>query len=370
MKQILNSIIEPTLLLDEKRCRNNLQRMAEKAKANGIFLRPHFKTHQSKTIGDWAKDYGVNRIAVSSIRMAAYFAEAGWEDIIVAFPINTKEISRINEIASKTGLNLLLEDLESARYLEQSLTHSIGIFIEIDTGYNRTGLGLEDLDTVDELLEFVSKSSKLELKGLLAHAGHSYNVQGKNKIAEIHENSLSVFREFRLRYESAYPDLIYSAGDTPTCSTMDKFPGLTEMRPGNFVFYDLSQWAIGSCQLENIAVAMACPVVAKFPRRNEIVVYGGGVHFSKDRKPHPNGSDYYGLMVDWKNGTWSTNMDNAYIKSLSQEHGTISVSKKLMDEVKVGDILGFLPIHSCMTANLMKRYLSLDGDRISMMAYP
>jgi D-serine deaminase-like pyridoxal phosphate-dependent protein len=370
MEDLLQSIIEPTLLLDEARCRRNIERMAQKAKANHIPLRPHFKTHQSHAVGEWFRDYGVDRIAVSSLRMADYFARAGWEDITNAFPTNIREINRINEITSKTQLNLLVENLTAVQFLEKELKHPVGIFIKADTGYHRTGLGPEDFDLIDQLLAFTSQASKLDLKGFLAHAGHSYGAQGQADIAQVHQSSLDTFQLFHDRYDSQYPDLIYSAGDTPTCSAMDTFPGLSEMRPGNFVFYDLSQWDIGSCALEDIAVAMACPVVAKHPARKEMVVYGGGVHFSKDRRPHPNGPIYYGMQVHWENGNWATHPDNACLKSLSQEHGIVAADTTLLEKTKVGDILCFLPIHSCMTANLMKRYLTLDGEWMDMMAYP
>jgi D-serine deaminase-like pyridoxal phosphate-dependent protein len=370
MEDLLHSIIEPTLLLDEARCRRNIERMAQKAKANQIPLRPHFKTHQSHTVGDWFRDYGIDRIAASSLRMAHYFAEDGWRDITNAFPTNIREISRINEVASKTQLNLLVEDLGTVQFLEKELHQEVGIFIKADTGYHRTGLGPEDFDLVDQLLAFTGQASKLELKGFLAHAGHSYGAHGHEDIARVHHSSLDTFQLFHDRYDSQYPELTYSAGDTPTCSAMDTFPGLSEMRPGNFVFYDLSQWDIGSCELEDIAVAMACPVVAKHPARNEIVVYGGGVHFSKDRRPHPNGPVYYGMLVNWENGNWVTHPENAYLKSLSQEHGIVAADPSLLEKTKVGDILCFLPIHSCMTADLMKRYWTLDGKRLDMMAYP
>ncbi len=370
MQNTLNSIIEPTLLLDEKRCRRNIERMAAKAKAHNIPLRPHFKTHQSHEVGEWFRDYGVDRIAVSSLRMAAYFAEAGWQNIINAFPTNIREIHRINEIATQTQLNLVVEDLATLQFLEKELSHQVGIFVKADTGYHRTGLRPEDFDLIDQLLEYATGASKLQLKGFLAHAGHSYSARGKEEIAQIHQSHLNTFQLYHDRYDGRYPDLVYSAGDTPTCSVMDNFPGISEMRPGNFVFYDLSQWDIGSCELEDIAVAMACPVVAKHPARHEIIVYGGGVHFSKDRRSHPNGTTYYGMLANWENGGWTVNPQNACLKSLSQEHGVVAANEELLEKTKVGDILCFLPIHSCMTANLMKRYMTLKGDWLSMMSYP
>lgn len=370
MEMLLDNIIEPTLLLNEDICRANIARMTEKATNNGLPLRPHFKTHQSHVVGSWFREAGIDRIAVSSFRMAQYFAQDGWKDITVAFPTNYREIKRINELAKVVQLNVVVENRETLAFLEQYLRSEVQAFIKADIGYHRTGLGPDKFDQVDELIEWLSNSSKLHFKGFLAHAGHSYGANGLEEIKDIHEKSLANLALFKERYQSGFPQIEYSAGDTPTCSRMSTFGVATEMRPGNFVFYDLSQCLIGSCEIENIAVAMACPVVAIHKERSEIVLYGGGVHFSKDRKTHPNGETFYGLVVDWQDNGWESSWEHAYIKSLSQEHGIVKATQKLLKTVKVGDILGVLPIHSCMNANLMKQYLSFNGQSIGMMAYP
>ena len=98
---LYSSIVHPTLLLDEARCRANIARMAAHAKASGTRLRPHFKTHQSAKIGEWIRAEGVTSIACSSLRMASYFADAGWNDILVAFPANWREINLINQLAAR-----------------------------------------------------------------------------------------------------------------------------------------------------------------------------------------------------------------------------------------------------------------------------
>ncbi|MEL7121719.1 MAG: alanine racemase [Bacteroidota bacterium] len=371
MKQILNQVIEPTLIINEQIVRKNLKLMAEKAHRNSLALRPHCKTHQSHTVARWMRDYDIHALTVSSIRMAQYFANDGWDDITIAFPINVLEVDRINELADKIKLNIIVESAEAVNQLNSKLKASVNAFIKADTGYHRTGLRLEDADLIDETIEALEKAQHINFLGFLSHAGHSYGARGKAEIEAIHNTSLTTFQSFRDRYESTFPNLVYSAGDTPTCSAMDHFPVADELRPGNFVFYDLSQYAIGSCSLGQIAVLMACPVVAIHKNRNEVVIYGGGVHFSKDRKPHPiHPNDYYGLVADWATEGWKLSQESDYIKSLSQEHGILKVKEATIDNYKVGDIIGVAPIHSCMTANLMKRYLTLDGKWIEMMQYP
>ena len=116
MKQILNQVIEPTLLINEQIVRKNLKSMAEKAQRNGLTLRPHCKTHQSHTVARWMRDYDINSITVSSIRMAQYFAEDGWDDITIAFPVNVLEVDRINQLAEKIKLNIIVESAETVKH--------------------------------------------------------------------------------------------------------------------------------------------------------------------------------------------------------------------------------------------------------------
>jgi D-serine deaminase-like pyridoxal phosphate-dependent protein len=134
---------------------------------------------------------------------------------------------------------------------------------------------------------------------------------------------------------------------------MDSFEGVDEIRPGNFVFYDAAQLFIGSCQLSQIAAFMACPVVAKHAERSELVLYGGAVHFSKDSFQHPTFGTCYGLMVEFTKQGFEL-IPGCYVKSLSQEHGILVVTKEFLKEKNPGDIVYVIPSHSCLTANLMK----------------
>ena len=113
----LDQIKAPTLLLDKNRAQANLRRMAAKAAAQKVRFRPHFKTHQSAEIGEWFRAEGVTAITVSSMRMAAYFAAHGWEDILVAFPVNLREIEEIRTLSEQVHLGLLVESPESVERL-------------------------------------------------------------------------------------------------------------------------------------------------------------------------------------------------------------------------------------------------------------
>jgi D-serine deaminase-like pyridoxal phosphate-dependent protein len=356
-------ITKPTLFIDKKKCRENINRMFSKAKTNKLELRPHFKTHQSLEIGEWFKELGVNKITVSSVSMAEYFSPF-WDDITIAFPINILEIDAINTLAEKIAINVLIENIESVDFLSKNLKHNVNAFIKIDVGYHRTGINPTRLELINTILAKTDNSSLMNFIGFLGHAGHTYQCRTPECIKEIHSKSLSIMATLKQVYTSRYPNLIISLGDTPGCSVANDFSGVDEIRPGNFVFYDLTQNKIGSNAISQIAVALACPIVAIHKDRSEIVVYGGGVHLSKERLEDNEGT-IFGRVARKMENAWGDIIPNMYVKSLSQEHGIISVPNNEIDKYKIGDYLMILPIHSCMTGNLMKSYTTFDGHIIS-----
>lgn len=353
------NIQEPTLLLDTERCRANIKMMSEKATQSNTNFRPHCKTHQSLEIGRWFKEHGVTGITVSSLQMAEYFA-AEWDDITVAFPVNILEIERINLLAQKIQLNVLVEDPSNLRFLQQQLRASVGYFIKIDVGYQRTGLRPDQHNQIDALLTFATESM-LAFKGFLAHAGHTYRCRTHAEILNIHQDSLAIMQALKQHYLPKFPDHIISLGDTPSCSIAADFTGIDEVRPGNFVFYDLTQARIGSNVSAQIAVAMACPVVALHPERNEVILYGGGVHFSKDRLEQEPEGNVFGRVVRQEGSGWGAVVPELYLRSLSQEHGILTGPAEEISSYKIGDLVLVLPVHSCMTADAMQQYLTLEG---------
>jgi len=361
------NITKPTLILDEAKCKVNIAFMANKAKNHNVVLRPHFKTHQSLEIGRWFKDVGVTKITVSSLEMAEYFADE-WNDITVAFPINILEINTINKLASKTTLNVLVESVATSEFLKQHLEHSVNFLIKLNIGNGRTGLLPTNTETIDAILDATKASETLNFIGFLGHAGQTYKCRSKAEIIDIHEKAKAAIVKVKNKYQIQHPNIIASYGDTPSCSVANNFEGLDELRPGNFVFYDVMQVQIGDCTYNDIAVAMACPIVSIHKDRNELVIYGGGIHFSKDRIEY-QGKTIFGILAQNKGNGWNDHIPNTYLKALSQEHGVVIVPEKEINNYAVGDIIYVLPIHSCMTADLMKCYKTLDGNNISMLTY-
>jgi len=351
----------PTLLLDERRCRDNIRRMSAKAGRHGIRLRPHFKTHQSLAVGRWFRDEGVAAITVSCVDMAACFAADGWRDITIAFPVNPHDAGRIDRLAAGSRLCCLVESPAAATMLDGGLENRVDMMIKVDTGYGRTGIRWEDEALLDSTVEAVRRSRHLRLAGFLTHAGHSYRAASVAEIARIHGETLARISSVKARYQSGGEDLVASVGDTPCCSLAEDFRGADEIRPGNYVFNDMQQVTLGSCSPRDVAVAVACPVVAIHAARREIIVHGGAVHLSKDTYRGTGGDPVHGQVVELTGDAWTAPVRGAQLVSLSQEHGKIRAPEDLVARISVGDALGVLPAHSCLTANLARGYTTLDG---------
>ncbi len=263
-------------------------------------------------------------------------------------------------------MSLLTESAETALFLSKNLESHIDLYIKVDTCLGRTGVAFNDFKSVSAILNSISQSDLISFRGFLTHAGQSYNARSRDEISKIHYETISRMAALKYRFKEAFPGLIISVGDTPTCSVMDDFSMVDEIRPGNFVFYDLTQIIIGSCSPGQAAVAMACPVVAVHAGRDELMIYGGSIHFSKDSVTGSDGNAVHGIVVSDNESGWGDIIREAYLTKLSQEHGTVHLPGNLITSFNPGDIIKIIPAHSCTTANLMKEYLTLDGRIIKM----
>ena len=356
-----SDITSPVLLLDERKCRSNIARMTERARAHGAAFRPHVKTHQSRRVGDWLREAGTEAITVSSVRMAEYFAADGWKDITIAFPHNPRETERVNRLAGTCRLGLLVESPAVARQLGGALHREVDVSIKIDAGYGRTGVHWDDLAAIDAILDAVDATPHLRLRGTITHSGDTYHADGPADVRRRFETARRRLVETAGHIRRRHPGAVVSVGDTPGCALAEDFTGIDEIRPGNFVFYDVMQAELGACGTDEIAVAVACPVVALHPDRREAVVHGGSVHLSKDALPGPHGKPHFGRVVLLTEKGWSAPIPDTAVASLSQEHGIIRTTDEIIALLHEGALIGILPVHSCLTAQCMRGYLTLDG---------
>ena len=288
-----------------------------------------------------------------------YFSNQ-WNDITIAFPFNILEINKVNALLKKSKINLLVDSIETIEFLEKKLDHKTQVYIKIDLGYNRAGISFKNINKLMLTIDKIKKSKKLNFAGYLSHFGNTYKSKNKIDILNTYNNSIN---NLDLLKANLNQKINVSIGDTPSISILNNIPSyVNEIRPGNFVFYDLYQQKIGSCKFKNIGLRMVCPIVSVYSNENKILIYGGSVHFSKDFIIE-KGNECYGYVYN-ANNFWDTSKKIGYIESLSQEHGIIKLEKK--GNYKVGDLLSIIPIHSCLTADKMGEYFC-NNKKVSMM---
>jgi D-serine deaminase-like pyridoxal phosphate-dependent protein len=347
----------PTLIVNETICRKNIQTMVEKCCELNVKFRPHFKTHQSHEVGRWFRDCGVDRIAVSSVPMAEYFASDNWNDITIAFPFVKQQALKINQLSSQVKLNLLVSSLDNAKALSNLITSEVDVLIEIDSGQGRSGVMDNDHTGIERIIEVLLSKRHIHFCGFLTHAGHSYHAIKKD-LNKLNTSALDPLKQLKERWIQSFPYLTISYGDTPTSVVCSSFVGIDELRPGNFVFFDMQQASKGICITKDIAIAMACPLVAVYPKQSKAIIWGGAIHLSKDFYIDERGQKSYGAICTLNpNLTWSDPIEDLYIESLSQEHGVIRAkTPKAMAFIEENDCLAILPAHSCLSVDSMRQY--------------
>jgi D-serine deaminase-like pyridoxal phosphate-dependent protein len=357
--------IKPALVLDADRARRNIERMAAKARRLGLRFRPHFKTHQSRAVGRVFRDCGVDAITVSSVDMAEYFAADGWRDILVAFPLNILELDGLRRLARRVKLGILVEATDGLAALAAGVARPVDVWVKIDIGANRAGLDWNDRAGSARVCAETVRHPRLRLRGLLTHNGRTYGARTIAALQASHADSLAKMLRARRALEAAgYAGLEISVGDTPSCSRLDDFAGVDEVRPGNFVLYDVTQLELGNCAERDVAAAVACPVVAVHARRREVVVYGGAIHLAKEDFLSARDGRIYGRVCRPRGAGWGPVLPGTSVRALSQEHGVVATTEDVVRRTRPGDILFVLPIHSCLTVDLWGQYLDLDGNKV------
>ncbi len=347
-----HGVTRPTLIVFEDRARRNIRRMLAKSTSAGVTLRPHFKTHQSVEVAAWFAAEGVDRITVSSLTMAEKFSAASWLDITLAFLLNPLQLPKISRLAANLAarggsLGITIDSPEAAAALATIAAPHPEVWLKIDTGYHRTGIPWNDTKLLNEVVRNLPQPPT----GILTHAGHSYHTSGAKALKELWVETLQNMQAARTALRQS--DLLISVGDTPTCSTVNDVSGVDEIRPGNFVYYDLMQLQIGSCLAEHLAAAVACPVVGLYPERGQVVIHGGAIHLSKEPLEE-NGALIFGKPGLLEPGRI---VAEAAVTELSQEHGTITFKEGAFPApgtLAIGDLLLIWPVHSCLAADLLE----------------
>ncbi len=366
-KKSIHDLITPSVLIDLDRLEKNISDMAVRAEEGGVHLRPHIKTHKCIEIGKKQIDAGAQGITVSTLGEANAFADAGFNDITYAVPLAPDKFEGVRQISERTHLNVLVDHptiVDQLDHFCRKVNLSVDVLVKVDCGYPRTGINPETPAAIS-LVSNIHESPNLNFKGILTHAGHSYEMTSVAEVKAIAKQEQDVMIRFAKTLETKRAELapeVVSIGSTPTTRLADTFQeGITEIRPGNYAFFDYSQVALGSCEVTDCALTVLSSVISTNPDR--AVIDAGATALSKDKGPiHVEPDVGYGKIVkDYAEGKLDTKVK---IASLSQEHGKLTFTEKSDFKTKHGEKIRIIPNHSCLTANLFDYYQVMKGDSV------
>ena len=348
----------PALVIDEQAMQRNILGMAGIAERRGVALRPHVKTHKIPSIARLQLEAGAAGITVAKVSEAEVMAEGGLDDIFIAYPLVTEtKILRALRLAQR-GVHMILGvDSHRGARMVSSLAREEGVTtevrLEVDSGLGRTGVPREE---AVGLARVISALENLDLTGIYTYRGAvledgspTLDLEEAGRLEG--EFMVSVAEEIR---ETGEPIQDVSLGSTPTAKHAAKVDGVTEIRPGTYVFYDRMQTEMGACSLSDCALRVVVTVVSR-PRPDIAIIDGGSKTFATDVQPKvaPLGLAGFGHVIG---------NPGAVLERVTEEHGMLSIDED--SDLGVGDTVEIIPNHACSTVNLHNEaYLwSADGS--------
>ena len=355
----------PRLVIDGVKMRRNIERMAGLARERRVKLRPHVKTHKIPRIATEQLEAGAVGITVAKVSEAEVMAEGGIGDIFIAYPLVTgSKIQRALRLNRIVNLILAVDSLEGARRLSESAAAedaTLNVRLEVDTGLRRTGV---PPDEAVELAAKIESSDNLDLTGIYTYRG-AVLADGAPTLdlekAGREEGKLMVSLADEIR-ESGIQIEDVSLGSTPTAAYAGAVDGVTEIRPGTYVFYDRMQTRLGVCSLDECAASVVATVVSR-PHEDLAIIDGGSKTFATDVPPNtePLNLRGFGHVVGYP---------DAVLERLTEEHGMLRIGGEV--DLRVGDEVRIIPNHVCSTVNLHNEVFFDDGagsiDRLTVAA--
>jgi D-serine deaminase-like pyridoxal phosphate-dependent protein len=368
----LSSLPTPGLILDESRMLQNVARLRCHLEPLGVTIRPHLKTVKSVEVARRVLSGGNGPATVSTLKEAEVFAAAGVQDILYAVGIAPPKLPRVLALrATGCDLTVVLDSPEQAKAVaaaSRAAGDAIPVLIEIDSNGHRSGLRPDDpaIVAIGRMLE----DGGAALRGVVTHAGESYGAVGAEALAAFAERErlVAVTAAEALR-AAGLPCPVVSVGSTPTAHFVRDLTGVTEVRAGVYVFFDLVMAGIDVCTTDDIALSVLTTVIGHQRERGWIMVDAGWMALSRDRGTANQAVDQgYGLVCDIKGLV----MDDLIVVSANQEHGVIALrsgSRASLPDLPVGTQLRILPNHACATAAQFDGYEVIPADPAQPMAY-
>lgn len=375
----IESLRTPAVLIDKVKAIRNLDRMQAEANARGVRLRPHSKTHKSPAIAQWQIDRGAVGICCAKLGEAEVFADAGITNIRVPYPINPSNADRVVALLNRTQLSFIVDHPGVARQWSEAMMlrgTQADVLVKIDVGFHRCGIDPDDRETLN-LIRGIAALPGLRVKGLLSHAGQAYHAHSEDGLRKMAEAEAQTMRDLAERCRKAgIPVEEVSAGATPPARFSLQQKGFTEYRPGNYVYFDRTQVALGAATFDDCALTVLATVVSK-PAKNRIVLDSGSKTLTNDGARGFAPADGYGVVLrlpgsrnqaggEVLSGGLAIDGD-LLIERLSEEHATVRVLSGSTD-LEPGDRVRIIPNHSCVVSNLVDQAWLVDGNAVEPLA--
>lgn len=349
----IHDLDTPALLVEIETLRRNIAAMADACRLARVSLRPHAKTHKCPQIARMQIDAGAHGLTCAKTTEADIFADAGFSDILVAYPLLGNKPARLRTIHDRTATRFttLADSPEVIAALADAWRGStLRVLIPIDTGYGRLGLWWEDADAIARIAARINEAS-LSFAGLLTHAGHAYDAPGPDGIARIaREEGQRIVHAARALEARGLPCPVVSVGSTPTARASIRIPGVTEARPGTYVFNDGTMIALGACTTSDCALTVLSTIVS-IPGPGRAICDAGSKTLSSDRIANA-------VVLDQRLDA----IPGVRLVRLSEEHGWLAGEG--CERLRVGQLVRIIPGHVCPCVNLARTLHAVAADRV------
>jgi D-serine deaminase-like pyridoxal phosphate-dependent protein len=358
---LISDLSTPQVLVDRTRLLNNIGRVQSLADAAGLALRPHAKTHKSPLIARWQIDRGAVGICCAKVAEAEVFVDAGIDNIRLPYPVNPRNAERVLTLMERASISIIVDHLAVARGWSDAMQKAgptLDVLVKVDVGFHRCGIDPDAPDAA-AFIRTVASMGGLRLRGLLSHAGHGYDATSEDQLRAIAAREAELLLDIQARAAaSGIPIEELSVGATPTLRFSAKERGLTELRPGNYVYFDRTQVALGAAALSDCALTVLATVVSK-PAADRIILDCGSKTLTTDQARGTMPTPGYGLVLTADGSGIDRTLS---INRLSEEHATVGVAGAT--PLVPGDRVRVLPNHSCVVSNLVDQIRLIDGDQV------
>ena len=359
----LSDLPTPQVLIDHTRARRNIDRTQRLADAAGVRLRPHAKTHKSPIVATWQIERGAVGVCCAKLGEAEVFVDAGIGDIRLPYPVNPANSGRLMALMDRAAMSIIVDHLDVACGWSVAMHRAgrtLDVLVKVDVGFLRCGIDPDGEPLA--FLQAIARLPGLRLRGLLSHAGHAYHAASEDElraIAQQEARTLSHLREQAAA--SGIPLEEISVGATPTLRFSAGQDGVTELRPGNYVYFDRTQVALGAASLDDCALTVMATVVSK-PAADRIILDCGSKTLTNDQARGITAAAGYGAVLAGIGDAPRQVDETLTIERLSEEHATVRAAGGTA--LEPGARVRVVPNHSCVVSNLVDVVRLVEGDRV------